>query len=432
VFIYTKNASGFYSLQQTITADSLAEISDLTEDEIISTGDMFGYAVDMDHTGNTLVITSPKADKNLQNQGSAYVFKYETDSTATRYRLKQKIESYGIYPNEYFGQSACITNNSSKIVIGANNTGYNLPIRFDASSTSFDEVNTTFSTYGGYSGAVYVFDLKGSQYLLTEKLEDDLSTNESFGYSVFCSDDVIVVGSPNYVSPTSHGATLDFTGPVTGMVRLFRKESNVNSLGVIGSEPDRVDLSRIKRIALYNENGNAKIQDMEVVDPAKLKILAAAEREIEYKTLYDPATYNVGTDDVVVDDTVAWFGKNVGKLWWNVSTAKWIDYEQGDTAYRLANWGAQATGSAIEVYEWVESKLLPSEWAILADTTEGLQLGVSGQPLYGDDTVYSVKEFLNVNTGLVTETKYYYWVKNKVTVPENILGRSISVTDTST
>ena len=426
VFIYTKNASGFYSLQQTITADSLAEISDLTEDEIISTGDMFGYAVDMDHTGNTLVITSPKADKNLQNQGSAYVFKYETDSTATRYRLKQKIESYGIYPNEYFGQSACITNNSSKIVIGANNTGYNLPIRFDASSTSFDEVNTTFSTYGGYSGAVYVFDLKGSQYLLTEKLEDDLSTNESFGYSVFCSDDVIVVGSPNYVSPASHGATLDFTGPVTGMVRLFRKESNVDSLGVIGSEPDRVDLSRIKRIALYNENGNAKIQDMEVVDPAKLKILAAAEREIEYKTLYDPATYNVGTDDVVVDDTVAWFGKNVGKLWWNVSTAKWIDYEQGDTAYRLANWGAQATGSAIEVYEWVESKLLPSEWAILADTTEGLQLGVSGQPLYGDDTVYSVKEFLNVNTGLVTETKYYYWVKNKVTVPENILGRSIS------
>jgi len=429
VFIYTKNAQGFYSLQQTITAESLAEISDLPAEEIISTGDMFGYAIDLDHTGNTLVVTSPKADKNLQNQGSAYIFKYETDSTATRYRLKQKIESYGIYPNEYFGQSACITNNSSKIVIGANNTGYNLPIRFDGSETSFDDSNTTFSTYGGYSGAVYVFDLKGSKYLLTEKLEDDLSTNESFGYSLYCTDNVIVVGSPNYIEPTTHGPTLDFSGDVTGMIRLFRKDSNVQSLSIVGSEPDRVDLSKIKRIALYNEAGDNKIQDMEVVDPAKLKILAAAEKEIEYKTLYDPATYNVGSEEVVVDSSVAWFDKNVGRLWWDVSSAKWIDYEQGDTAYRLANWGAQAEGSSIKVYEWVESKLLPSEWAVLADTTEGLQLGVSGQPLYPNDNVYSVKEFLNVNTGLVTETKYYYWVSNKVTVPENTLGRTISAAE---
>ena len=429
VFVYKINDVGFYSLQQTITAESLSEISDLSEEELISSGDMFGYDVDLDFTGNTLVITSPKADKNFQNQGSAYIFKYESDSTQQRYRLKQKIESYGIYPNEYFGQSVCITNNSSQIVIGANNTGYNLPIRFDTSTTTFDQVNTTFTTYGGYSGAVYVFNLRGNRYLLTEKLEDDLSTNESFGYSVSCTNDVIVVGSPQYIAPVAHGPTLDFTGPVVGMVRIFRKDSSVRSLEVIGSEPDKIDLKRIKRISLYNENGDKKIQDLEAIDPAKLRILAAADREIEYKTLYDPATYNVGTDDVVVDSTVAWFDKNVGKLWWNINTVKWVDYEQADTAYRLANWGAQAVGSNVDVYEWVESKLLPSEWSVLADTTEGLDLGVSGQPLYADDTVYSVKEFLNVNTGLVTETKYYFWVKNKVTVPKNMIGRQISAAE---
>jgi hypothetical protein len=426
VFVYTKNSVGFYNLQQTITAESLAAISDLPVDEMISSGDMFGYAVDVDMTGNTLVVTSPKADKNFQNQGSAYIFKYESDSTATRYRLKQKIESYGIYPNEYFGQSVCMTSNAAQIVVGANNTAYNLPIRFDTSTTTFDQTNTSFTSSGGYSGAVYVFRLKGSRYILTEKLEDDLSTNESFGYSVSCTNNIIAVGSPQYIAPVPHGPTLDFTGPVAGMVRLFRKDANVNSLTVIGSEPDKIDLARIKRISLYKESGDSKIQDLEVVDPAKLKVLAAAERELTFKTLYDPATYNVGTESVVVDDTVAWFNKNVGKLWWNVSTAKWLDYEQSDTAYRAANWGVQAQGSSIDIYEWVESKLLPSEWSVLADTTEGLQLGVSGQPLYADDTVYSVKEFLNVNTGLVTETKYYFWVKNKVTVPENILGRQIS------
>ena len=59
--------------------------------------------------------------------------------------------------------------------------------------------------------------------LLTEKLEDDLSTNESFGYSVSCSNNIIAVGSPKYIAPVVHGPTLDFTGPEAGMVRLFRK-----------------------------------------------------------------------------------------------------------------------------------------------------------------------------------------------------------------
>ena len=439
VFVYKKNELGYYKLQQTITADSLADISDLDQTENISSGDQLGYAVSIDFSGNTLVITSPKADINFQNQGSAYIFKYETDSSENRYRLKQKIESFGKYPNEYFGQSVSIAPNTEKIVIGANNTGYSLPIRFDESLTSYDNGKTTFTTYGGYSGAVYVFEKKGSRYFLTEKLEDDLSLNESFGHSVYCSTNAIIVGSPNYISPGSHGATLDFTGPITGMIRLFKKDLNVQPLTVIGQQTPKVDISAVKRISLFDDTTSTKIQDLEIFDPAKLKILAEAERELTFKTPYDPAVYNIGTEDANVDASIAWYGKNVGKLWWNISTVKWIDYEQGDTSYRLANWGRQAQGSSVDVYEWVESKLLPSEWAVLADTTEGLQLGISGTPLYDDDTVYSVKEFLNVNTGEVTETKYYYWVKNKVTVPDNVVGRTVSsasvaasITDPST
>jgi hypothetical protein len=426
VFIYKKNELGYYYLIQTITADSLAEISDLAQTETINSGDQLGYAVSIDHSGNTLVITSPKADRNYQNQGSAYIFKYETDSSENRFRLKQKIDSYGKYPNEYFGQSVSISPSTNKIVVGANNTGYNLPIRFDESQTSFDTSKTTFKTYGGYSGAVYVYEKKGDLYFLAEKLQDDLSLNESFGYSVHASADIILVGSPDYIEPTTHGATLDFSGTAVGMVRLFRKQLGINSLEIIGQQTEKVDLESIKRIALYDTTTDTKIQDLEVYDPAKLKILREAERELSFKTPYDPATYNVGIDGVTVDSSIAWYDKNVGKLWWNISTAKWIDYEQGDTAYRLANWGKQAQGSSIDVYEWVESPLLPSEWSSVADSTEGLQLGISGQPLYPDDTVYSYKEFLNVNTGLVSETKYYYWVKNKTTIPSNTKGRTIS------
>jgi len=432
VFVYQKNDSGIYKLIQTITTESLQEFNDIGTAEAISSGDLFGYALDIDYAGNTLVVTSPKADKNFQNQGSAYVFKFESDSTFTGFRLKQKIESYARYPNEYFGQSICISDDTSRIVVGASNSPYSLPIRFDGSQTQFDQGSTSFKTLDGYSGAVYVFERKQDRYFLAEKLEDDLSLNESFGHSISCTSDLVLVGSPNYITPAPHNETLAYDGDKTGMARLFKKQTGINSLERIGIQPQTVDIENIKRIALYDKGSDVKIQDIEMVDPAKMKILASAERNISFKTPYDPAVYTLGTEDVVVDDSIAWYKKNVGKLWWNLSTAKWINYEQGDTSYRSANWGRQAEGSSIDVYEWVESKLLPSEWASVADTNEGLRLGISGQPLYPDDTVYSEKQLLNVNTGEVTETLYYYWVVGKTTVPSNVLGRTVSAAEVAT
>ena len=434
VFVYKKNSLGGYTLLQTITADSLSELSDIQSGENISSGDLFGFDIDLDYAGTTLVVTSPKADKNFQNQGSAYVFRLETDSTwvtsnftdQTRYRLKQKLESYGIYPNEYFGQSICIAPNTGKIVIGAKNTTYSLPVRFDSQTTTFDNQKTTYKGYTGFTGAVYVFERKNNTYFLTEKLNTELSPNESFGYSISCTDDVILVGSPKYISPGPHGPGIAFEGDVTGTARLFRKDTAVEPLTVLSKQAPTVDIENIKRISLYDTDSDVKIQDLELIDPAKLKILAAAERNLSFKTPYDPAIYNIGTEDVTIDPSIAWRDKNVGKLWWNISTAKWLYYEQGDIAYRTANWGSLAEGASIDVYEWVASKLLPSEWSSVADTTEGINLGISGQPLYPNDDVYSFKELYNENTGLATETIYYYWVKGKTITPNNVLGRTES------
>jgi hypothetical protein len=426
VFVYERSPLGFYRLNQTITTDTLEDLNDTGLDERIASGDEFGYAMDMNASGDTLVVTSPKADKNLQNQGSAYVFNLESDSYNSAFRLKQKIESFTKYPNEYFGQSVCISPSTDKIVVGASNLRYALPIRFDGRSTTFDDAKTTYSTLAGNHGGVYVFEKKGSRYLLAERLEDDLSLNESFGYSLTCDRNLILVGSPDYVQPTPHNDTLDYTGDKTGMVRLFRKDASVQPFKVIGQETDYVDISRVKRISLYDGQFDTKIQDLEIFDPSKLKILNAAERELSWKTGYNPAVYNVGNEDVTVDTTNAWYEKNVGELWWDLSTVKWINYEQGDTAYRLGNWGQLAEGASVDIYEWVESSILPSEWSVIADTTEGSQLGISGQPLYAEDEAYSAKTFYNPLTGLPTETKYYFWVKNKLIVPENKIGRTIS------
>ena len=239
--------------------------------------------------------------------------------------------------------------------------------------------------------------------------------------------------------------------------------------------------STVRSIALYDTIKNEKIRDIDVIAPATFKVLNAAEQELTFKTLYDPAVYSVyisadqievgktyeiktlgttdwnliaGTDaityavgDVItaieagsgtgtavlegttVDTEVAWTSQYVGKLWWDLSTAKWMSVDSTDSTYSLGNWNTLAEGASIDVYEWVETVLLPSEWSALADTNEGLAENISGQPLYPNDNVYSVKVLYNEYSGLPTGTLYYYWVKNTVVLPANDVNRRISASE---
>lgn len=429
VFVYKRSDSNIFELKQTIAAGSLSSISDITA--MISSGDQFGFALDIDYSGSTLVITSPKADINSQNQGSAYVLTTSSTS-APSYRVTQKLESFEIYPDEYFGQSVSISANTERIVIGAKNTPFATHTRFDTVlGSTFDQGKTQFSDAKGYAGAVYVFEQKANQFFLAEKLETNWSPYESFGYSVDCGSAAIAVGSPDFVSATVQDGDIIYGTVKIGNVRLFTKSNDVDSLDVISSQSPSVDINKIRSIALYDNEKNVKIQDIDFVDHAKLKILNIAEEEIKFKTIYDPAVYSLGTDEQVVDQDTAWAESNVGTLWWDVSTAKWQHYEQGSLTNKLGNWNTLVTGASIDVYEWVESLLLPNEWAALADTNEGLAEGISGQPLYPNNDVYSIKELYNPSTGALTGTMYYYWVKNKVTVPTGVTGRSMSASEVS-
>ncbi len=431
VFIYQKNQQGRYELQQTITAENLSLYSDLESGLSINIGDQFGFSLDLDYSASKLIISSPLADKNFQNQGSVYIFERDLNSKFLEFRLKQKLESFEDNPNEYFGQDVKISPNTEKIVVGAQNSPFISYASFDFNNTSFDQSSTKFYEYSGFAGGVYVFEQKDSRYFLVEKLETDLSSFESFGFSVDCTDSLIVVGSPDYSEPSlDDKLSVVFTGPKKGIVRIFEKDPQVKSWEIINHQQDFVDLSKVKNISLYDTDNSLKISDIDVIDPISFKILNIADKEIKFKTEYDPAAYNVGnSNQVVVDEAISWKHQHVGELWWDISVAKWINYNQGDINYKVTNWGRLAPGAVIRVCEWVESRLLPSEWSILADTTEGLALGISGQPLYPDDENYTVKELFNSITGEPTETLYYYWVQNKNTLPDNKDERKISAAD---
>ena len=412
IYIYQR-INGNYQLKQVITASNLSQISDLESEELLESGDQFGFSVDIDPAGLSIVVSAPLYNINKQTQGAVFVFKTESLDNL-EYRLKEKLQSFEDYDNEYFGSAVRISPTTDKIIIGARNAAYRLITKFEL-GTTFDKSKTSFSEAQGYPGQVYVFENKG-KYLLTEKLESNFVRNESFGSAIDCTNSVILVGSPNY----------SVDGETTGKLRVFRKVPGSSSLSVIRRQEPLVDITLLKNIEIYNEDENLRIGDIDFVDHYKLKILSVAEQELSFKTVYDPASYTLGNEDVVVDESIAWFEKNVGKLWWDLSTVKFINYEQSDFSYRTGNWNAQAVGSTIDVYEWVESVLLPSEWSILADTIEGLAQGISGQPKFPDDSVYSKKQLFNVATGQEVGTKYYYWVKNKTTLPNFDLGRKNS------
>lgn len=417
IFVYKRNTLGFYELTQMINAASISTFSDVDSGIVVSTGDQFGFAMDMDALANTLVVSSPKADINYQDQGSVYVL--ELDADAVEYRVKQRLESFEMYPNEYFGYGISISPDGAKIAVGARNSQNIYPVTLDIlTGTTFDNARTTFYEDRGFTGGVYVFDKKDQTFFLTEKLEEEFEYSEGFGSSIDCVGSVVLTGSPYY--------RVNGLGAYLGIVRLFKKDVDKSSWNLLTQQEPCVDIRKIRSIELYDSINNVKIQDIDYVDAAKGKILNIAEQEIKFKTPYDPAVYTQGTDSVVVDPAINWMEKNVGKLWWNTSTAKWIYAEQGDAAHRQGNWNQLATGASIDVYEWVESALLPSEWAALADTNEGIAEGISGQPLYPNDDVYSYKILYNTITGEETGTLYYYWVKGKAVIPAGMPDRQRS------
>ena len=67
------------------------------------------------------------------------------------------------------------------------------------------------------------------------------------------------------------------------------------------------------------------------------------------------------------------------------------------------------------MYEWVETTLLPSEWNTLSASAEGVTEGISGTTKY-DDTIYSTRRIYD-DVAQTFSTKYYYWVKGKITAP---------------
>ena len=405
-------------------------------------GDGFASSISMSKDGNYLAIATPQAFDNGLRSGVVDVYKWSTTGT---FVWNQTVHAPIIANDTRFGQTVGFNEAGNILTITSVGNSKSIVTTFDTYSehlensltkygsgyvnnpasktrvkqTTFDSGSTKFHSTIANAGSAHVYNRSetGNNWIYARELfSTDVVSDSLFGGSVAVTDNLIIVGAPGNSNPiTSNGSIVIF--------EKINKESN--SWLAYRQQEDSVDITQIKKTVTIDTTV-AQVQDyIDIIDPIKGKLLGTSKQELKYISLYDPAIYSLGVVGVNVDSNTNWLDEHVGELWWDVSTVKYVWYEQGELDYRKNNWNNIFPGCSIDVYEWVRSENLPSQWSSLADTADGLAQGISGQPKFADNSVVSVKQVYSSVSNSFTNV-YYFWVKNKVTIPANVPNRRMA------
>jgi len=172
---------------------------------------------------------------------------------------------------------------------------------------------------------------------------------------------------------------------------------------------------------VYNKGTDLTETYLNVWDPLQGMIPGSAASEITFISQNDPALYN--NED---SNATAWGASHVGEVWWDTSTARYLDYTETTVLsdsdrdeYIRKQWGATLPGSSIDVYEWVKSPVQPSEWDNYVNSQDStnkssstyLPSGTANQEYWSSiqEYDYSIADY---------KTYYYFWVKDSIYVPE--------------
>jgi predicted lipoprotein len=413
VSIYSSSNTGV-SIEFTLTQT----INNISFDKI-NRGDRFGTSVKMSDDGSYLFVSSDLKLKPLTQSGKVFVFKYS--STSTQYEFLQEIVNPTSDLELLFGNQITCDATASMLLIAARGNNKYEDTVFDSNVTLFDDDATRIVSVIEDSGTIYLYKRYDDTFIFGEELFNSSITDQSqYGRSIDLVGTTIFAGAPGRLA----------FGNYNGGFYIFNKLADREDNWVkYRSQEPLVDLSQVKRAYIYDSQTQSILNYIDIFDPVKGNIPGLADQEIRYKTPFDPAIYTASSRSLAVNPNSAWFDNHVGELWWDLSTVKYYWYEQGESEYRKNTWGKLFVGSTIDIYEWVESIYDPQTWANLADTAEGLSLGISGQPKYLNEATASVKAVYNPLSGSFNNL-YYFWVKNKVLVP-NVKNRRISSLDVS-
>ena len=201
----------------------------------------------------------------------------------------------------------------------------------------------------------------------------------------------------------------------TTQFKVYKKDAGASWIVLRTQGDNHVSPTTIQSSILHDQA--SVLAEAEAYDPFKGVIPGLADREINYKTINDPAIYTNSTDSTAqINQQQAWGSNYLGSVWWDTNKAIYIDYEQDSIEYRTQYWGTLFKGATIDVYEWTRSDVAPDQYlesVAGGKVINGLPL--TGEPYkvtdsFGNDLYYytEVDEYDPVTAGTVTF--YYFWV----------------------
>ena len=317
------------------------------------------------------------------------------------------------YPVEFakFGASISINSNAITLVVGAPQGTLYLITIFDQGTTIFDVGSTTFFTNIVQSGAVYTYDYLPSangsisnpgKFVFGQQItSNSVGTYDQFGSAVNFRTGELMVGAPGNDFGDSSSANY-------GGVFAYKNPTQSLAWTVIKQQQPVVDVVLLNSIFLYDSITSATTEFLDFINPLQGKILGAAKQNINYVSAIDPASYNIGPNNI---RGTTWGNGHVGEIWWDIGAVRFIDPNQDNITYASRRWSQVFPGSSVDIYQWIVSSVPPASY--------------TGEGTVKDSLSYSVNNHLSKDGVIVSE--YYFWVKG-ISVTSTMIGKTLPST----
>lgn len=204
---------------------------------------------------------------------------------------------------------------------------------------------------------------------------DDLNGDTNFKASVVGElDDVLAAGQ--YTLPFI-ADRLEITGDA---VQLNASTIKVNTSGAIKVTGYGASVDRFNPVKLLNYKANELVEEIPFWHPAFGQHTPTALEAVNVISNIDPARYNISTlidgeDNVNYDPLRIWGSKEVGRIWWDTRKLAYLPYYDvtifPNVEERLARWGTLTDYASVDVYEWVESSVPPTDYDAQAEIDAG-------------------------------------------------------------
>ncbi len=215
---------------------------------------------------------------------------------------------------------------------------------------------------------------------------DDLGTERSFESQVvgqysrtFTSEDVF----PKQIKLGFACDELDYAfneelGDSANLRKLNNTTLEVYGPGLVEAIGYGPATPKFNPVKLFNYVEAQLVEEIPVWHPAAGAHAPTALDSINIISTVDPARYNVSTQVVGnanYDPLRSWGAKEVGRVWFDTKNLDYVPYYDStiftDIDSRLSRWGTLADYATVDVVEWVESSVPPSQYDALSAQDAG-------------------------------------------------------------